>query len=66
MHIAALPDGLAATIANRIHELCVEEELDFQKFCGLDSDGTSVMLGNCGGVSTVGGPKKRKKLFQYI
>ena len=53
MHIAALPDGKAVTIANKIHELCVEVQLDLQKFCGLGSDGASVMLGNRGGVSTL-------------
>ena len=53
LHIAALPDGLAVTITNRIHQLCTDLDLDLQKFCGLGSDGASVMLGKRGGVSTL-------------
>ena len=53
LRIAELPNGLAVTIAEKILEICAELQLDLKKFCGLGSDGASVMLGVCGGVSTL-------------
>ena len=35
LHIATLPNGLAVTIADRIHQLCTDLDLDLQRFCGL-------------------------------
>ena len=53
LHVDTLPDGIAVTIADRIHQLCTDLELDLKRICGLGSDGASVMLGNHGGVSTL-------------
>ena len=50
-HIASLPNDLVVTFADRIHQLCTDLNLDLQRFCGLGSDGASLMLGNRGGVS---------------
>ena len=51
--IAELPNGLAVTISEKILQICSELQLDLNKFCGLGSDGASVMLGIRGGVSTL-------------
>ena len=53
LRIAELPNRLAVTIAEKILEICAELQLDLKKFCGLGSDGASVMLGVRGGVSTL-------------
>ena len=45
LHIAELPNGLAVTISEKILQICSELQLDLNKFCGLGSDGASVMLG---------------------
>ena len=52
LKITELPDGVAVTISNRVFQICREIGLELQKFCGLGSDGASVMLGVRGGVST--------------
>ena len=47
-----LPDGTAPSIVNAVCKLCQDLNLDMRnRFCGLGSDGASVMLGVRGGVS---------------
>ena len=53
LQVTELPDGVAVTIAERVHQICVELNLDLQKLCSLGSDGASVMFGVCGGVSAL-------------
>ena len=53
LRIAELPNGLAVTISEKIIQICSELQLDLNKFCGLGSDGASVMLGVRGGVSAL-------------
>ena len=52
LSILALKDGCAVTIADTVRKLCSDLNLDMlHRFCGLGSDGASVMLGARGGVS---------------
>ena len=53
LRIVELPNGLAVTISEKIIQICSELQLDVNKFCGLGSDGASVMLGVHGGVSAL-------------
>lgn len=53
LQVTELPDGLAVTVAERVHQICVELNLDLQKCCGLASDGALVMLGVRGRVSAL-------------
>ena len=47
-----LPDGTAVSIVDAVCKLCQHLNLDMRnRFCGLGSDGASVMLGARGGVS---------------
>ena len=52
LKIMEMCDGTAITIADAITKLCTDLDLDMLHcFCGLGSDGASVMLGSRGGVS---------------
>ena len=50
--VLELPDGTAPSIVAAVCKLCDDLDLDMRsRLCGLGSDGASVMLGVCGGVS---------------
>ena len=51
VRVIKLPDGTAHTITDSVCSLCRDFDFDLQWLCGLGSDGASVMLGACGGVS---------------
>ena len=54
VRIVELPDGTAKSITESLCVLCSELNLDMaNRFCGLGSDGASVMLGIRGGVATL-------------
>ena len=53
MQICEIRDGKAETFVAKVCQICDELQLDLQKLCGLGSDGASVMLDVCGGVSTL-------------
>ena len=52
INMLELPDGTARSITDAVCKLCGDLNLDMSnRFCGLGSDGASVMLGSRGGVS---------------
>ena len=52
VNMLELPAGTARSITDAVCKLCGDLNLDMSnRFCGLGSDGASVMLGNRGGVS---------------
>ncbi len=54
LKIMGLFNGTAVTIADAVSKLCTDLNLDMLHcFCGLGSDGASVMLGRKGGVSKI-------------
>ena len=53
MQICEIRDGKAEIFVAKVCQICDELQLDLQKLCGLGSDGASIMLDACGGVSTL-------------